>query len=270
MLGKLIKNEFVQRGRQTGLLLLGELSLGVIIAIFNVIYKHADNESILHTLCIFVRAAMYVTMFAGMVGVILLILGDFSKRLFKDQGYLTHTLPVKPSSIMLSRIVCDIVIILAMLIVFPLSLSIAAGNLYFFREIPEAIKNMCEVSGIDFNIGSFTALTIVTLICIFISGLVSIWHFNAAYAIGHSFGNGKRTFSVISYIVLYVIGCFSLYVLTAILDSMEFMEAFDPILKSDFSIYIFSMSFVSIVGAIAVSILVAITSFVCKRHLNLE
>ncbi|MBO5508917.1 MAG: hypothetical protein J5962_00510 [Lachnospiraceae bacterium] len=274
MLGKLIKNEFVQRGRQVSLLFIAEILLGVVIAILGIIGDTVESGTILETLFIISTTAMYIAIVGGMAGIIILLLTDFSKRLFKDQGYLTHTLPVKTSSIMISRIICDIAIIMVMLIVFPLTICIAFRDFSIFSEISKMIETMCIESGIAFNAGTFTLLAILTAISIFASALVFIWHFNTAYAIGHSFGTGKRLWSVIAYIILYVIGYFSLYLLTLLfekcLENTSLVNVLEPMVQTGFDVYILSLSTFIVLDIIAVTILVVISSYVCKKHLNLE
>lgn len=59
-----------------------------------------------------------LAMFAVIVMVVLLPCLDFRNRFFKDQGYLTHTLPVKTSTLIGARLICDLVMIAWMVAVY--------------------------------------------------------------------------------------------------------------------------------------------------------
>ena len=121
MLGKLIKNEFVQRGKQTFAILVGILLYSVVILILHTLKDNDIINNNYYNAFVGMASVVYVfIIFASAIGIILLMFLDFGKRLFKDQGYLTHTLPVKTTDIMTSRIVFDTVAILAMAIVYPL------------------------------------------------------------------------------------------------------------------------------------------------------
>lgn len=75
-----------------------------------------------------------LAMFAVIVMVVLLPCLDFRNRFFKDQGYLTHTLPVKTSTLIGARLICDLVMIAWMVAVYGLAVCVATGNFEVFSD----------------------------------------------------------------------------------------------------------------------------------------
>ena len=63
----------------------------------------------------------------------------FRTRFYKDQAYLTHTLPVKTSTILVARMVCDIVLVIGISISWVISLCIAFGDAGFYKDLVDFI-----------------------------------------------------------------------------------------------------------------------------------
>ena len=131
MFGKLIKNEFVNRFKSIIALFAGLLIGSVVVFLLTFITDRVESGflNVLHGVTVFVFIAGF---FVCGASVFILPLDDFRKRFFKDQGYLTHTLPVKTSHLLLARTFCDVTIVIGMALVFPLSICIASGEPSFF------------------------------------------------------------------------------------------------------------------------------------------
>ena len=193
MLGKLIKNEFVNRGSQLLLILGGVLGLNVLNAIILEVTKGTTNVYVKFFVGLF-EFIDVMAIIAGIAGIFFLTIRDFGDRLFKSQGYLTHTLPVKTSSILFARMVCDVVVMVAAVLVFPLAISISLRDFSLYKEIINLFIQLIEMtSGMTVaEKGLVVGIIIVSVIGAFLGGLASLWLFNAAYAIGHSFNRSKR------------------------------------------------------------------------------
>lgn len=275
MLGKLIKNEFIQRGKAVVLVLSAIIISSILIALIWMVKDTGAIESEFFDFFTAVSTFLFgLGIMAGGVGLLVMTIGDFGKRLFKDQGYLTHTLPVKVSSILVARMVFDIVLIIAMGLVFPLSICIAVRDFSFFSEMFDMLQ---EFMGTLLNSGIHAPIMIADFILVFVlvllSGLMSVWMFNCAYAIGHSFGNNKRVMSVIAYVALATISQAVSFVCGLIAEKLGWLEAtvdgVESAMHMEVSILIMLifMLVVSVVGMIAFAF---ITGFVCKKKLNLE
>jgi hypothetical protein len=269
MLGKLIKNEFVQRTKPILLILCGELGFSFIIALLDVIITGKSPEAL--RILLRLTTVLYgFVMVAGIIAVIIYIINDFRNRLFKDQGYLTHTLPVKPSAIMLARILCDTVFMAISILGFELSASIAAWDFSTFSSFLDMIRDLCEYSSLNFSNASFMLLTVLIIIGILLTCLVSIWHFNAAYAIGHAFTGGRRLISVVAYLVISFIQYVIIYIFSYLSSTDAISSALQPLFTDDLSIVTFMFILIDVYDLIALVIFAIITARVCKKHLNLE
>lgn len=120
MLGKCIKNEFVNRSGLVGMISAGVMLFAVIVLGLDKLYNVVGTTAF----AVFVKLVdvmFALAMFAVIVMVVLLPCLDFRNRFFKDQGYLTHTLPVKTSTLIGARLICDLVMIAWMVAVYGLA-----------------------------------------------------------------------------------------------------------------------------------------------------
>lgn len=132
----------------------------------------------------------------------------YTKSLFRNQGYLTHTLPVNKHQLLLSQILADILMELISIVVIFLCFIIAyytpsmletfitGLNEFFQVVIPR--DEFFKVFG-----GSITLL----IFCIFFSALQSLFVIYTGIAIGHAFPKNKGVLSVVFCIAInYGIG----------------------------------------------------------------
>ena len=274
MLGKLIKNEFIQRGKPTFLIMGGILLYSFIECILHFLVEHNIIENDYFKMFVAMTSVFYVfVLFASGVGIILLMFLDFGKRLFKDQGYLTHTLPVKTKDIMSARIVFDLVAIVAMVIVYPLCMCIVTRNFDLYKELIDIVYQFLAMSGNGISKATITLDAILFVVAMFLSAIFSIWQYNAAYALGHSFTSSKRVMSVVFYIVIYTIMQIISGILVAIISIPSVNETIGRWISSEESeaLLVLIMLLISnLVMFIGTFILIKITINVCKNKLNLE
>ena len=96
MLGKLIKNEFVNRWKSI-LGIYGIISvLGLLYALVNFLHEDVGvNNRYFELFGAIIVITFALSIYISMVVIVLQSFGDYNKRFFKEQAYLTHTLPVK-------------------------------------------------------------------------------------------------------------------------------------------------------------------------------
>ncbi len=259
MLGKLIKNEFVQRGRNVCLLWL--LALGM--SVFNLIVSNIINVDIGDNAVLF-EGMVYITTILVLVGSFAMVVAtgfmDYNTRFFKDQGYLTHTLPVKTESILFARIVGDLVIAALTAVLYPTFVCIAMGDFEFWMDVLDFLSLLFNNSDMDYMV-----IFILTIILVMFSFLTVMWHYYASYAMGHSFRSGKRALSIIIYIGLYLLG------MGIVLATDEpINEIYERLDFNGLNEIIFSMVVTIVYSALATVICFLITDYTCKKRLNLE
>lgn len=105
MFGKLLKHDFLAIARKAIPLsiaaLVGAIIGGISMNLLN--NTGAENNPLLDVLLSLGSAASVIMIIAAVIGIQIFIYSHFYQNLFTDEGYLTFTLPVKRSSILLSK-----------------------------------------------------------------------------------------------------------------------------------------------------------------------
>lgn len=272
MLGKCIKNEFINRIGQVASLALGILVFSGIIAGLNMIENNVNNEyfsifvGILDVLFAF-------TMFAVIVALVLMPCTDFATRFFKDQGYLTHTLPVKTSTLIVARMICDVVMVTLLAVIYPLCICIATRDFGFFSGIIDMLGDFFAMGGSPVERSMLVLDGILLIVGIWLGVLCSLWSINLAYSFGHAFTKAKRAMSILGFIVLVIIYFLLMVATEQILSQPGVIAGFDNILESvdtvagSFMLVFLAMDIIELLG---VAVLAIGTSWICKHKLNLE
>ena len=96
MLGKLIKNEIKQSSRYF-LVLLASAGIVILLMVATLLLK-VERMNLLASLVLLLVGGISVLM------AVVLVIKNFNDTLYKDQGYLTFTLPVSGSSLLFSKV----------------------------------------------------------------------------------------------------------------------------------------------------------------------
>lgn len=270
MLGKLIKNEFINRGKQAASILIAFLCLGGVVALMGVLHDGGISNGFFE-----LSYALLVGIFMTMIFVVIaaLLIGsfqDFGKRFFKDQGYLTHTLPVKMSSLIIARMVFDLVLFVAMAVFIPIAICIAARDFEFFNTLGSWIRDMLARSSSGLDVSVVILDIILTFVAMLVYVLSSLWMFNASYAIGHAFHNAKRLMSVVAFGVISIINWIFTYIVGYVTVETDIMDILYSSTASDEVSIMISLLVMIAISVVSTAIYAVITSYVCKKRLNLE
>lgn len=150
-------------------------------------------------------AIFFFSLFALSIGSFFFLVIRFYRNMYTDQGYLMHTLPVKPSQLIWSKAIIfvawnaiNFIVSIICLIVFISGLS-DQSIFTIFADIPEILAEMGNV------IAGNPALGIIALIIsLIVFALHSIFMAYCAITIGHLFNKHKLLLSVVFYFVLYI------------------------------------------------------------------
>ncbi|MDE6655406.1 MAG: hypothetical protein K2J85_00270 [Anaeroplasmataceae bacterium] len=127
----------------------------------------------------------------------------YVKSLFRDQGYLTHTLPVTKHHLLLSQILADVLMELISLVLLFVCIAIAYFDPQIIAAIIEIIYTLFSVV---ISAGEFFNLFGGSLFLLFFYGIFSslqtLLVIYTGIAIGHSFPKNKGLLSVVFCIVL--------------------------------------------------------------------
>ncbi len=105
MLGKLLKHEWKSIGKVPAILL-GVLFAVTIMAGFTFVYPFWDSETVsgAEFLVVMIWMLFYGVLIGVSVGISLYLAVHFYKSMYTDEGYLTHTLPVTPRQLLVSKL----------------------------------------------------------------------------------------------------------------------------------------------------------------------
>lgn len=150
----------------------------------------------------------------------------FNKQTAKDEGYLTHTLPVKKSTIISSKLIAQTLFeILAMIVVF-ISICII-GNISF-HEIKNLIETIFEI------FAEYKVLTPALFMLIALAGyeVITLLVYTAI-SFGQRHATNKGKFAVLYRVILYVAQqCITALVFTPLLRDESFIAELEKTLPS--------------------------------------
>lgn len=184
----------------------------------------------------------------------------FIRNIYKDESYLTHTLPVSKNMVYLSKILTAIITLLTSFIVIIACIAICALN----KNSWEILKQSLEQSAIFLNSSVFNLLIVLAL-TIFFEFLFMIMTGILGIVIGHKSNNLKLVKSIvigfgiymmlssISVIILYIAGLLNPDIM-AVFNNMEVTSN--------------AMKNTMMVGIIVYAIYIFIAYFVGNKLLN--
>lgn len=268
MLGKCIKNEFVNRSGLVGMISAGVMLFAVIVLGLDKLYNVVGTTAF----AVFVKLVdvmFALTIFAMIVMVVLLPCLDFRNRFFKDQGYLTHTLPVKTSTLIGARLICDLVMIAWMAAVYGLAVCVATGNFEVFSDFVGFVQQFLSMSGMTVDRSLIVLDGVLALLMMWLGVMCNIWTINAAYAFGHAFTKWERIWSVVFFALIQMICGILVVVFNEILSKQD-IDLFLEQISSTAKQYLIVLVTVTIIEVVGIAVLAVATTLTCKHKLNLE
>ena len=147
----------------------------------------------------------------------------YKQNLYGDESYLTHTLPVKKSSLYLSKILTSIITIFTSVIIIGLTLFIA----YYSKENLELIKNLLiPVANVY---GSTIIKLLIIFLAVFFLEFINILQSGfTGIILGHKMNNSKIGYSILFGFCIYmIIQIFALLIIFVVsLFNPELMNLF--------------------------------------------
>ena len=207
MTGNLIKYEFRSGLRYIGIiwpaLIVSAALLGIVFKVMNIISPE-DPQGIMNIIQLIfdlVFPLLYAAIFIAMIVItIFIVILRFYKGLLGDEGYLMHTLPVKPWQLITSKGIVACAVVMISIICAVLSVLILVG----IDDISGLViggKEFFSVLGEEPRL----ILVIIEVIILAIFGMMaSIYHIYAAMAIGQLTGKHRLLASLGAYIAINI------------------------------------------------------------------
>lgn len=207
MLGKLFKTEFKASGRLYLPIFIGLLFCAVVERIMIEIQEAVDGSTVLNIMFGVITVIFVIIIISVCVSGQFISIYRFHKSVFTDEGYLTNTLPVKSSSIIISKLLVGVLYtIFSYIVLFVSAFIMVAGDTLIkaiqFIKTDIGIENT-QIGLVEYilTIISDIPLTTVLVIALIIASLFfNILMFYISFAIGNMANNKKVLLSVIIYI----------------------------------------------------------------------
>ena len=184
----------------------------------------------------------------------------FVKNIYKDESYLTHTLPVTKNKIYLSKVLTAIITLLTSSIVIVFCVAIVCLNENSWSLLRTSLEN----SAIFLNC-SISSLIIVLVITVFFEFLFMIMSGILGIIIGHRSNNYKIVKSIIFGFVIYmafsIISLLIIYI-AGLLNS-DIMSVFNNVVVSSTA-----LKSIMMMGIFIYAIYICIVYFVGNKLLN--
>lgn len=205
MLGKLFKYEFKSTAKvmlTIYVILIATTILGTISLSTDAMQTDLDTQPLVIQLLFFGSIMLYIlSVFALFVVTYIYVCIHFYKTMYSEQGYLTHTLPVKPSTIFNVKLITAWVWMIGSMGLFLLSLfALMTGATR--GELLEVLNFslMQEVFGMTW--GQYFLLMILMIVLSCLSYLLMVF---VSISIGQLFNQHKIVWAIVAGIVIYFV-----------------------------------------------------------------
>lgn len=265
MFGKLLKYDFRSMLKQFAFIWPAALALAVVnhFTVNSFITSASQMRQTTAGIAMLVYMAILIAMF---VIAVIFVIQRFYKGLLGDEGYLMHTLPVKPWQLIASRLLCAcvttfvsvIVAVLSILIIFPWDredfAEIFQGLWYVFTH-----WNIRSV-----HIAAALLETCVMAMTSFAAGYLLLY---LAMSIGHLFNKNRVAWSVVVAIALNT----AMNTLIGIFMGNCFDALYNVIQEMNGTAMFHTTIWIIIAGELIMSaVYFAGTEFILRKKLNLE
>ena len=194
MLGKVLKYDLKALCRYLIPLYAVLFGLGIMIRLLGFF----DNVSIIAIICGLMIVALVVLSCLSFVLNGIFSVKYYLENLFKDEGYLTHTLPVKKGTLLFSKVLASLVTFSMTALVLIISLIVAFYQKGLFVDVVKVLN----LSIYGMTVYEFLLFMIVYGIIGYVATILMVY---AAVAIGYSRSSNKLVSSVVWGLIFYFV-----------------------------------------------------------------
>lgn len=194
MLGKVLKYDLKALCRYLIPLYAVLFGLGIMIRLLGFF----DNVSIIAIICGLMIVALVVLSCLSFVLNGIFSVKYYLENLFKDEGYLTHTLPVKKGTLLFSKVLASLVTFSMTTLVLIISLIVAFYQKGLFVDVVKVLN----LSIYGMSVYEFLLFMIVYGVIGYVATILMVY---AAIAIGYSRSSNKLVSSVVWGLIFYFV-----------------------------------------------------------------
>lgn len=279
MLGKLIKYELLAEYRKYAFLYAGILFAALTCVFFDKVMGSLGEFTIFEILSSMTAVLFVMLCFAAMVMVFVFAAMRFYKNMYRDEGYLMHTLPVKSWQHIVAKIISAYIWTILSVIVIILGVCILGiGE----NWIPEFIRGFKEGFAAGLGIAEADLAILKVMWWYFLAMLILYPAFvvifiNFCISVGSLFNSHKILMAIVTFIATNTVSQIISSVALWILGYSEVLTLAESEYVSDAQVAEFMASFFSkyfvfsiIFCVIIYGAMVFFTNFIMSKKLNLE
>lgn len=169
-------------------------------ALLTRLFWSIDNSAIFNVLGYITSGATISFFFSILINNLMRNWARVIKNVYKDESYLTHTLPVSKNTIYLSKFLSSIITVFTSVIIILLAAFIA----YYSKENMQVLKTLLQSIASIYN-SSVLSFGLIIAIVFFLEITYIIQVGNTGIIIGHKANNNKILLSIISGFIIYTI-----------------------------------------------------------------
>ena len=236
MILKLFKYDFMNIGKKLIPFYIAALVIGIINRFLLLTSDISRLEREENFLAMFGSPLLYFAYFAVVFGIfcmtVFVIITRYSSSIYGNEGYLTNTLPLKPSQIILAKLINFLIWIFISYFVIFVSLFILFPFDFFVRNIieqPDFYKDLNHMTKYILS-SKYTPIFILQLVYNFFSHIQSILMLFLSIAIANLFKSYKVVAGVIAFFLISTIFSFIGSSLTfSLVKDVNLTEIYDEI-----------------------------------------
>jgi len=272
MLRKLLKYEFMSTGRIFLPLYIVLVGVSIILKVFLTIEKTVQLMVLPQILLSILYVVLIIAVFAL---VYVITCYRFYKNLLGDEGYLMHTLPVKPYKHVLAKLITSFVWMIASILMAILSVIILAFRKGIFDEIYGLFRTIFEGAGVLLGNTSFNVTLITILMFSIVACITGFLMFYASMSVGQLLRGHRIIGGILAYFGFYTASQIISLILLLIMSRTEIWTALEDNNLSvintgtmnPFTVFFIIVTCVNLAIGIGYFI---ITNYMLRRKLNLE
>ena len=139
-------------------------------------------------------------MVSGLINCLMRSWVRFTRNMYKDESYLTHTLPIEKKKIFASKVITGIIAVFTSMLVIIICLFIC----YYSEANMEILKSMLELAATTYNTTVLNLLLLVAIV-IFLELVYALLIGYLGIILGHRTNKNKMARSIVIGFVLYFI-----------------------------------------------------------------
>ena len=196
MLGKLLKYDF----KWIYKLILVFYSLALLFSIIGRAFSTIENSLVFEVVSQIAFGTAISMMVSSLINTLMRSWVRFHRNVYKDEAYLTHTLPVKKQEIFTSKVITGSIAIFTSMAIIIVCLFIC----YYSEANMEALKGLLEIAASTYNTTVLNLLLLVAIV-IFLEIVYALLIGYVGIIIGHKSNKNKMARSIIIGIILYFV-----------------------------------------------------------------